>query len=266
MSHSPPTPERAASPEDAAPSESEVSYVSSTADALPPAEVDIPWSSSSSSSGGIPEFSTRAWPVEHLLRSEMQMVLDHLHQSIPTMQPNPNPNSQPQSTPNSTIQARLEASRRGTVAIITRYRLIMERAEFLRITRVYRNSRRWMARHTGMFGLTFARNVQQRLAPFIRRVTLVTRLYSWRLDRLCVEVAGQVQAAETNQAIDVAFTRFFNEARELDAERQGEVGSIFRRVQVRLAGTLTNLLPWWPDVADAFFALARDGAYLVSRY
>jgi hypothetical protein len=33
-----------------------------------------------------------------------------------------------------------------------------------------------------------------------------------------------------------------------------------------LAGTVTNLLPWWPDVADAFFALAQDGAYLVSRY
>lgn len=171
--------------------------MSSTADALPPVDDDIPWSSSSSSSGGIPEFSTRAWPIEQPLRSEIQMVLDHLHQSIPTMHPDP----QPQSTPDSTTQARLEASRRGTVVIITRYRLIMERAEFLRITRVSRNSRRWMARHTLMFGLTFARNVQQRLVPFIRRVTDVTRLYFWRLDQLCEGVAGQVQAAESNQAL-----------------------------------------------------------------
>ncbi|GLI76076.1 hypothetical protein PoHVEF18_004345 [Penicillium ochrochloron] len=194
MSHSPPLIQSAAPPEDAALSESEAPSVSSTADALPPVDDDIPWSSSSSSSGGIPEFSTRAWPIEQPLRSEMQMVLDHLHQSIPTMQLDP----QSQSTPDSTTQVRLEASRRGAVAIPTRYRLIMERAEFLRITRVSRNSRRWMARHTVMFGLTFARNVQQRLVPFIRRVTDVTRLYFWRLDRLCEGVAGQVQAAESN--------------------------------------------------------------------
>jgi hypothetical protein len=117
-----------------------------------------------------------------------------------------------------------------------------------------------------MFGLTFARNVQQRLAPFIHRVSALTRLYFWRLDRLCVNVAGRVQAAESNHAIDLAFTRFFNEARDLDADRQGEVCGVFWRVRVRLAGMLTNLLPWWPDVTDAFFALARDGAYLVSRY
>lgn len=73
-------------------------------------------------------------------------------------------------------------------------------------------------------------------------------------------------AAESYQAIDPAFTRFFNKARELVADRQGKIRGIFARVQMRLAGTLTNMLPWWPDLADAFFAIARDGAYLVSRY
>lgn len=102
------------------PSESGVYSASTNSHPLQLVTDEIPWSSSSSSSGGISELSTRAWPFEPI--TDLQIALDHLHQSIPTMQPD-----QPAQSPSEPAsQARLEASRRGTVDIIARSRWIMD--------------------------------------------------------------------------------------------------------------------------------------------
>lgn len=225
---------------------------------------EIPWSSSSSSSGGIPEFSTRAWPFEPLAQlrplSQLRIALDHLHQTITAMRPD-----QPLQSPSDpATQGRLEASRHGTVDILARYRLIMELTERLRNRRVTQSSRRWRTIWTWMFGRTFVEAVNQRLRPFVNWVTHRIQSYFQRLDRLYDEVTTMVQVANSNQAIDAAFARFFNEARALDAARQRGMRVILRRLRARMAGLLETRARWWPRFVNAFFALSLDGAYSAS--
>lgn len=125
---------------------------------------EIPWSSSSSSSGGIPESSTRAWPFEPI--TDLQIALDHLHQSIPTLRPD-----QPLQSPSDPAsQGHLEVSRRGTVDIIARYRLIMDANERLRNRRVAQSSHQWMYIWARMYGRPYAEAVDRRLRPFVNRI------------------------------------------------------------------------------------------------
>lgn len=74
-----------------------------------------------------------------------------------------------------------------------------------------------------------------------------------------------VQAANSGRAIDAAFTRFFNEARDLDDASQLGMCVVLQRARARMAHLVQTGLPEWPRFVDAFFALDLDGEYSVSR-
>ena len=214
---------------------------------------EIPWSSSSSSSGGIPEFSTRALPFEPI--TDQQIVLDYLHQSIPTLR-----TDQPLQSPSDPAsQGNLGVSRRGTADIIARYRLIMDANERLRNRRVAQSSHQWMYIWARMYGRPYAEAVDRRLRPFVNQIMHQVRVSFEHLDQLCEEVTAMVQAANSGEAIDAAFTRFFNEA------RQRRMSVILQRARARMARLVQTGLPEWPRFVDAFFALDLDGGYSVGR-
>ena len=74
-----------------------------------------------------------------------------------------------------------------------------------------------------------------------------------------------VQAANYGEAINAAFIRFFNEARDLDDSRQRGMSVILQRARAGMARLLQIGLPEWPRFVEAFFALDLDGEYSVSR-
>jgi hypothetical protein len=259
MSRSPSPTESAALPHSESLSES------TTADAPQLVTDEIPWSSSSSSSGGIPEFSTRAWPIIEEptdRRPPVQIALDYLHQSIPAMQRS----QQPTSTSAPATQARLETARRETVAVIARYFMIMQFAENRRSRRVSQSSRWWRSLWTWIFGRSFWEEVNQELAPLVSRVTQLMWLYFRCLDWVCDFYVEAVREAESIEGIDRAFRCFFHGTRELDAWRLAVLRLEFEQLRRNMDGLLATDGRRWMCFVDAFFALALDGSYPARNY
>lgn len=74
-----------------------------------------------------------------------------------------------------------------------------------------------------------------------------------------------VQAANSGQAIDAAFTRFFNKACDLDDASQRGVSVILQRARARMTRLVQTGLLEWPRFVDASFALNLAGEYSVSK-
>lgn len=139
--------------------------------------------------------------------------------------------------------------------IIARYRWIRDANERLRNRHVAQSSHQWMNVWARMNGRPYAEAVDRQLGPFANRITHQIRLYFEYLDRLCEGFTTMVQAANSGEAINAAFTRFFNEARDLDDSRQRGTSVILRRAWAGMARLVQTGLLEWPRFVDAFFAL-----------